>query len=101
MSNVVPIKYLSREEMIAVADRLEARARQNRISQLRPETAYVAQRAIRMLAAAPTHADFMRALCRRFREGQCTNIAATGCLTCNGMASAAFNLAMGDRREPP
>jgi hypothetical protein len=82
MSNVVPIKYLSREEMIAVADRLEARARQGRVSQLRPETAHLAQRAIRVLANAPTHDDFLREICRNFREGKCAGGAASGCLSC-------------------
>lgn len=97
MPRALPIQYLTREEMIAVADRLEANAMANRISKLRPETAALAQRAIRVLASAPTHDDFLRELCRNFREGKCTSKTATGCLTCVGKASAAFNLMM-DRR---
>jgi hypothetical protein len=94
MSNVVPIQYLSEAEMVAVADRLEANACAGKVSQLRPETAYLAQRAIRVLASAPTHDDFLRELCRSFREGKCTSATATGCITCHGHASAVYNLMM-------
>lgn len=97
MAHVTPAQYLTPAEMIAIADRLEGNAGAGKVSRLRPETAYLAQRAIRILANAPTHDDFLRQLCRKFRDGQCDKRTATGCLSCMGVANAAYNL-MVERR---
>jgi hypothetical protein len=43
---------------------------------------------------APTQDDFLGEICRNFREGKCAGGAASGCLSCVGKASAAFNLMM-------
>lgn len=80
--------------MIALADRLEANALAGKVSNLKPETAYLAQKAIHVLANAPTQDEFLKALCRKFREGRCDKKTATGCLSCLGLANAAFNLMM-------
>jgi hypothetical protein len=95
MPKTIPVRPYSRDEMIAIADQLEAEACAGKNVRLLPQTAYLAQRAIRMLAAAQTHDDFQRVLCRKFREGQCSDMAATGCLTCHGRANAVMSLVQG------
>lgn len=84
-----------RSAELDIAERLEERAVAGRTSVLTPETAATCARALRMAATSPMHDDMLRALCRRFREGQCENIAASGCITCVGQASAAINVLRG------
>jgi hypothetical protein len=76
----------TRDEMIEIALRLAERARANRNAVLVPSTAWLAHRGILALAEQPSQRDMLKALCRNYREGKCSSITDSGCLTCNGEA---------------
>ena len=90
--NESPVRYFSRAEMLAIADKLERKARSGDLSVLTPRTAFLAQNALRMYAAAPTHDDFQKAFCKKRREGACDGRDHARCFSCIMLANSAINV---------
>ena len=78
--------------MLAIADKLERKARSGDLSVLTPQTAFLAQNALRMYAAAPTHDDFQKAFCRKRREDKCDGRDHKSCFSCIMLANLAINV---------
>ena len=96
MGQLIHLRHFSSEEMADIAERLEAKARAGRVAHLRPTTAFLASQGVRRLVAAPTHAAFQSAFCRKHREGKCSGNDPLTCFQCLGLANAAMAMLRGE-----
>lgn len=79
-------RFFSREEMVALADRINARARSERVVHLTPHSAELVARALRAYAAHPTAYDLQKIICGR------NNCTIQSCYTCRAKANSIMGL---------
>lgn len=80
------IRYFHPDDVRRLADRLEKRVAAGKITQLKPETAYLVVKALRTWNATPSRDSIVREICGV--QGGCPK----RCLTCIGKANAIMQL---------
>jgi hypothetical protein len=80
------IRYFHPDDVRQLADRMEKRVAAGKITQIKPETAYLVMKALRTWNAEPKRETIVREICRS--PGGCKN----QCLDCIGKANAIMGL---------
>ncbi|MEQ1935573.1 MAG: hypothetical protein ABL962_17070 [Fimbriimonadaceae bacterium] len=86
-------RFFSHPEIATVVARIKSRVAAGKVTQLRPDTAYLAARALDAYMATPSREDIVREICGV--RGGCD----TQCLACIGKANAIMQLYDGITRE--
>jgi hypothetical protein len=80
------IRYFHPDDVRQIADRMERRVAAGKITHIKPETAYLVVKALRMWNAEPKRESIVREICGV--PGGCPN----QCLACIGKANAIMQL---------
>ena len=81
------IRFFPADEIARLIERITARVEVGKVTQLRPETAYLVTRALRVLAAEPRREDIVREIC-----GVAGGCGPRWCMGCIGKANAIMGL---------
>ena len=86
------IRFFSPEEIANLVDRIESRVAADQPTHLKPDTAYLAAKALRAWASRPTRREIVREICG---VKDCTQH--DKCMTCIGRANAIIGLFQGHK----
>lgn len=76
-------RYFSPDELRRLAERIQARVDQRKVTSLTPDSAFYAASGLRMLATRPVRPDIMPIICGH----NCDKTAQANCMSCIGKAN--------------
>jgi hypothetical protein len=80
------MRFYSAEEIRPIADRMDRLVKRDRIVRLRPETAWIVEKAVRAYAARPNRGEIMKMFCT------IASCDPENCMNCMGKANAVMQL---------
>jgi hypothetical protein len=80
------VRFYSDEEITLIADRIDFLVKRGRIVHLRPETAWLVEKAVRAYAARPSRQEIQKLFC------SVPNCEMGKCMRCMGNANAVMRL---------
>jgi hypothetical protein len=80
------MRFYSAEEIRLIADGIDRLVKQDRIVRLRPETAWIVEKAMRAYSARPSRSQIMKLFCT------VANCDPATCMNCMGKANAVMQL---------
>jgi len=86
------IRFFSHKEIAGLVERIESRVATDKLTHLKPDTAYLAARALRALASQPSRREIVREICG---VKNCTEY--DKCVTCISRANAIMSLFEGHK----